>query len=204
MCGFKLFLQVTIRKGAERKTRKQINVKIAHGWAAWYQIKLVSALKGVLACVTSRVCQFLSHSSNQEKYQAGHLTVSNYRKYNLSPVQRVRVTSGARYKSQPISSSPAWLCQATRHHSQIQSALWCFQKQGNCFIDVNSSFECLQTHCKSSQVPSYTDLVQFFNNRENIFKGEHVSSLLGLLSFIVPITCSNKQQRGAVNYREWI
>lgn len=151
MCVFKLFLQVKIRKGAERKTWKQNS----HGWAAWYQIKLVSALKGVLSCATSRVCQFLSHNSNQEKYQAGYLTVSNYRKYHLSSVQRVHVTAGARYKSQPISSSPAWLCQATRHHSQIQAALWCYQKLGNIFIDVYSSLERLQTHCKSSQIPLY-------------------------------------------------
>ena len=96
----------------ERKTRMSFkSLTIVHGGAAWYQIKLVSALKGVLACVTSRICQFLSHSSNHEKYQAGHLSVSNYRKYHLSSVQRVCIISGVRHKSEPVSSSPLWICQ---------------------------------------------------------------------------------------------
>lgn len=78
-------------------------------WSCWYQIKLVSALTGVLAGLTPRICQLPSHRGNHGEYQAGHLSVSNYRKYHLPFVQGVWAMAGARHKPEPVSSSSSEL-----------------------------------------------------------------------------------------------
>lgn len=204
-CIFKPFLQVMIRKRGERKSRQQTTHTAAHGGALWYWTKLVPVQMGVLVWVTLKVCQFLSLGSNHEKYQTGHLSVSNYRKYHHSSVQRAHVISGARCKSEPVSSSPVGICQAPTRTSQPDTLSFVMMLEGRkllceCQLFLWTSANRLQ---KLSSL-SYINLVQSPNNTKNISRAKHVSSLLDLLSFMVLTICSDKQQRRAVNSREWI
>lgn len=50
--------------------------------------------------------------------------------------------------------------------------------------------------------PQLYILVPLADNSKSILRVEYISSLLDLLSFKLPIICSDKHQRRAINYRE--
>lgn len=83
-------LSVFLNSPHELQTGKPVNFPSrSPWWSCCSPVKLVSALKGVLAGLTPRICQLPSLSGDHREYQAGHLSVSNYRKYHLPFVQGV-------------------------------------------------------------------------------------------------------------------